>query len=251
MDEPIYHADRSLKAKLRRRAVRFQSRRPARAPAGPMISFAFDDAPASAAENGAQVLESRGLRGSYFISAGLAGGKGPMGAFADAAAVRRLAQSGHEIGCHTFSHLDCGQAGAALAVEDVARNHRALGAWGVPTPTTFAWPYGDVAPETKRALKHRFSLMRALHHGLLSGGSDLNQAPGVGVEGPDGEAIAAGWLQRAAGRRSWLILYTHDVADTPSPFGCTPAALARLADAARAGGFEVVTVAEGARRLSA
>ncbi|HRD29117.1 MAG TPA: polysaccharide deacetylase, partial [Caulobacter sp.] len=57
------------------------------------------------------------------------------------------------------------------------------------------------------------------------------------------------WLDRAAQRRAWLILYTHDVAPTPSAWGCTPEALGHLADAARAGGFDIVTAAEGARRL--
>ena len=56
-------------------------------------------------------------------------------------------------------------------------------------------------------------------------------------------------LDRAADRKAWLSLYTHDVQAEPSPWGCTPEALGRLADAAKARGFDVVTAAEGARRL--
>jgi peptidoglycan/xylan/chitin deacetylase (PgdA/CDA1 family) len=250
MDD-VYEADRSLKGKLRRRIARIRARKPARAPAGPMISFAFDDVPVSAATAGAEILERRGLRGSYYVAAGMAGSDSPMGRFVDAEDVARLAKAGHEIGCHTFSHLDCGRAGVPLVLDDVDRNRQALIALGLPAPTTFAYPYGEVATETKRALGERFALMRALHHGLVAEGSDLNQAPCVGVEGPNGEAAARRWLARASGRRAWLILYTHDVAKTPSPWGCTPDALARLADAAAADGFEVVTLAEGARRLSA
>jgi len=41
------------------------------------------------------------------------------------------------------------------------------------------------------------------------------------------------------------------VAERPSQWGCTPAALERLIDRAMADGFEVVTVAEGAERLAA
>jgi peptidoglycan/xylan/chitin deacetylase (PgdA/CDA1 family) len=91
--------------------------------------------------------------------------------------------------------------------------------------------------------------LRALHHGLIRQGSDLNQAPAVGIEGPGGEAIAQRWLQRALHERAWLILYTHDVQGDPSPYGCTAAALERLVEAAQAGGAEVVTVAEGCRRV--
>jgi len=244
-----YHADTSWRAKLRRRTVRLASRRPARGPRRPMLSFAFDDVPASAAVAGAEILERRGLKASYYVAAALAGTDAPTGRMACADAVRRLAQAGHEIGCHTYAHLDCGQASACDAVEDVARNAETLTAWGLPRPTTFAYPFGDVAPATKRALAGRFQLMRALHHGLITAGVDLNQAPSVGVEGPGGEALALHWLDRLAGRPAWLILTTHDVAEAPSAWGCTPATLARLVDTALADGVEVVTVAEGAARL--
>ncbi|HWF76111.1 MAG TPA: polysaccharide deacetylase family protein [Caulobacteraceae bacterium] len=245
----IYHADASWRGKLRRRTVRFSARRPAKAPDRPMISFAFDDVPASAAQAGAAILERRGLKGTYFVAAALAGTDAVTGPMATPDDVRRLAEAGHEIGCHTYSHLDCGQATACDAVEDVARNAQTLAAWGLPRPATFAYPFGDVAPATKRALAPRFSLMRALHRGLITAGTDLNQGPAVGVEGPGGEALAMAWMKRAAGRNAWLILETHDVTDDPSPHGCTPAALERLVEAALAHGFEPVTVAEGAARL--
>jgi peptidoglycan/xylan/chitin deacetylase (PgdA/CDA1 family) len=58
-------------------------------------------------------------------------------------------------------------------------------------------------------------------------------------------------MEAARRRNAWLILFTHDVRETPSPWGCTPAAFERLIDRAVADGFEVVTVAEGARRLGA
>ncbi|HEY2708313.1 MAG TPA: polysaccharide deacetylase family protein [Caulobacteraceae bacterium] len=244
-----YHADSSWRAKVRRRTVRLASRRPARAPERPLISFSFDDVPATAAETGAAVLEARGLRGTFYVAAALTGTDAVTGPMAEVAAINRLAAAGHEIGCHTYSHLDCGQAAACDAVEDVALNAQTLIGWGLPRPATFAYPFGDVAPLTKRALASRFGLMRALHHGLVIAGADLNQAPAVGVEGPDGETLAMHWLERAATRHAWLILCTHDVAETPSDYGCTPGALARIADRALDAGFQVVTVAEGARRV--
>ena len=248
----VYSADRSLKGKLRRRITRLQATRAAAAdPPGPMVSICFDDAPVSAALEGARILQARGVKGTYFISMGLAGQDGPMGPNADAGQVRALMQAGHEIGCHTFSHLDCGQAPAGLAAGDVEQNLQALEALGAPEPQTFAYPYGDVSAPAKAALAERFSLLRALHHGMIRKGSDLNQAPAVGIEGPAGEETARGWLKRALAEPAWLILYTHDVRENPSPFGCTPGALERLVDEALAGGAEVVTVAEGCRRMGA
>ncbi len=245
-----YSADRSLKGKLRRRIARLACRRPLRMGLErPMISFSFDDAPATATLAGAQVLEARGLRGTYYFSVGLAGGEGPMGPYATEADARRLSAAGHEIACHTHSHLDCGKADARSITLDVDRNAEGFRTWGTVATESFAYPYGDVSIPAKRVLGGRFRTLRTVQAGLVEDGADANQLPAVGVEGDDGEAKALHWLDRAADRRAWLILYTHDVAPNPSAWGCTPEALGHLADAAQARGFEVVTVAEGARRL--
>ncbi len=245
-----YEPDRSLKGKVRRRLIRLAHRRPARVKLErPMVSFSFDDAPATACEAGARVLEARGLRGTYYFAAGLTGRDGPMGRFATGADAARLHAAGHEIACHTFSHLDCGQASRAETLADVDLNARHLADWGVGQPVSFAYPYGDVAAPAKTALAGRFKTLRALHHGLVADGADLNQAPAVGIEGADGEQVALDWLDKAHQRKAWLILYTHDVAPEPSQWGCTTSALERLVDGALTAGFDVVTVAEGARRI--
>ena len=245
-----YEPDRSLRGKLRRRLIRLAHRRPAKVSLDrPMVSFSFDDAPATACEAGASVLEARGVRGTYYFAAGLAGRDGPMGRFATGEDARRLHAAGHEIACHTYSHLDCGQSSRAETLDDVNRNAESLSAWGASDIVSFAYQYGDVAAPAKTALSTRFKTLRALHHGLITDGADLNQAPAVGIEGEDGEGIANAWLDKAKTRKAWLILYTHDVADRPSQWGCTTRALERLLDRALAEGFDVVTVAEGARRL--
>jgi peptidoglycan/xylan/chitin deacetylase (PgdA/CDA1 family) len=248
----VYSADRSLKGKLRRRLARLAARRPAQlALDRPMVSFSFDDAPATAAQAGAALLEAGGLRGTYFVCAGTLGQDGPMGANLGADAVGRLAAAGHEIACHTFSHLDCGKASPGEIDADEARNTEALQALGLTPPLTFAYPFGEVSVRAKQTLGRRFGLLRALHHGVIGQGADLNQAPAVGVEGLDGEAVASRWMDEAARSNAWVILYTHDVRPDPSPWGCTPQALGRLVEKALTGGFEVVTVADGCRRIGA
>jgi len=247
-----YSPDRSLKGKLRRRIVRLQTRRPARVDLQrPMVSFTFDDVPISALETAGPMLEAHGARGTYFVCAGLAGQHSRMGRYASREDLLAAQARGHEIACHTFGHLDCGAANALAIETDIACNDAALADWGVAATTTFAYPYGDVSHAAKRVAGGRFALARALHHGLIETGADLNQAPAVGIEGPDGAEVAMRWLERAAARKAWLILYSHDVRADPSPVGCTPAAMAQLIDAAVAAGFDIVTVAEGARRIGA
>lgn len=246
-----YSPDRSPKGKFRRRFVRLFARRAARLELNrPMLSFTFDDPAATATATGAKLLETRGLRGTFFVAAGLAGREGPMGRYASREEIVAVADRGHEVGCHTYSHIDCGRAIAAAIGADVDRNAATLRMWGLPKPVSFAYPYGDVSAAAKQVLGRRFEMLRALHKGFISDGSDLHQAPAVGIEGPTGEAEAAEWLDRAAARGGWLILYTHDIADQPSPWGCAAAALTRLIDAGIARGFDIVTVAEGLRRIA-
>jgi peptidoglycan/xylan/chitin deacetylase (PgdA/CDA1 family) len=254
LNEPVaaYEPDRSLAGVLRRRLVRLTARRPVQPRlARPMLTVTFDDIPESAASAGASVLESRGVRGTFFVAAGLAGRDGPMGRYAGGAAVRALADAGHEIGCHTYSHLDCGRAGPDDALADVAKNADAFAAWGIVPPTSFAYPYGDLSGPTKTVLGDRFASLRAVHRGLVWGGADLNQLPAVGLEGADAEARSDFWLREAKTHSAWLIVFTHDVSIDPSRWGCTPSVLEGLLDAARANEFDVVTMAEGTRRVTA
>ncbi len=249
--EAAYHADGSLVGKLRRRIARLRHRRPVlRAPDRPMLSISFDDAPLTAAGIGAEILEQWGARGTFYAAAGLAGHFEPVGQCADRDDYLSLAKRGHEIGCHTFSHLDCGRASAQSAKADVALNAQAFRDWGLPPADSFAFPFGDVSSETKAGLAPDFAILRGLHEGVIQEGSDLNQAPAVGILGPGGETKARRWMQYALSKRSWLILYTHDVQTSPSPWGCTPDALARLLRSAADLNFELVTVREGAARLT-
>jgi peptidoglycan/xylan/chitin deacetylase (PgdA/CDA1 family) len=198
---------------------------------------------------GAKLLEARGVRGSFFVCAGLLGETGHMGPYAAGDQVMQAAAAGHEIGCHTYSHLDCGQAKADDIARDLDRNRHALAGLGVAEPTTFAFPFGDVSAQAKRVAGARFRLCRALHHGVIGPGADLNQAPAVGIEGDDGEAVARRWMQAAARQAGWLILYTHILGPAASEFGCSVDGFTRLVDEAIAGGFDIVTVERGAAIL--
>lgn len=223
-----YTPDQSLVGKVRRRLTRRMFQRPAPLNLdGPTLSFTFDDIPDSAAHVGAALLEEAGLRGTFYVCAGLFGREGHMGRFADADDISHLIRNGHEISGHTFNHIDCFKTSAEALEIDLDANDQVLTRLGAHGDH-FAYPYGEVSPRSKRLLSQRYASMRGVHKGLVTRGSDLNQLPGVGIEGPEGEAIARAWIDRAIAQRAWLILYTHDVRDQPSPWGCTPTALKNL-----------------------
>ncbi len=250
MSEGDYHADPSLYGKLRRRLSRLVIRRPARSgPARPMISFAFDDAPVSASTTAAAILEAHGARGSYFTCAGLAGEVYTTGLMTSREGLLDLSARGHEIGCHTMRHLDCGRSDAETIARAIDDNCATLASWGLPRPTSFAYPYGDVSPAAKRVVDRRFAIARGLHPGVMHCGDDLNQAPAIAVEGEKGLENALKWMDRAMGEGGWLILFTHGVSDRPGRYDCHAAAFQMLVSTADVCGFDMVTVGQGAQRM--
>jgi len=146
-----YQADSSWRGKLRRRTVRPRQPQPG---AGrrrrPWCRSPLTTCRQAPPRTGAAILERQGLRGSFYVAARLAGSISVMGPIAAGDAVRRLSAAGHEIGCHTyFAPRLRARCRPATAVEDVARNAETLRSWGLPRPTTFAYPFGDVSPAAK------------------------------------------------------------------------------------------------------
>ena len=238
----VYAPTETVFDKVRRKVSRFVEQRPARLSfERPTLSISFDDAPVSAVRVGAGILEAAGVRGTFFISAGLCGRDSPMGEYAGMDEVQRIAAAGHEIGCHTFSHLDCGRAQADIITCDVGLNASTLAEHGL-VAETFAYPYGEISPTAKRVLGESFRALRTVNAGMVAGGADLAGLPGVGVEGPGGEAKARTWLDKARANNGWVILFTHDVRDEPSEWGCTPQVLDRLVKVALADRFQILPV---------
>jgi cytosine/adenosine deaminase-related metal-dependent hydrolase len=59
------------------------------------------------------------------------------------------------------------------------------------------------------------------------------------------------YFDEAVESGGWLIFYGHDVADAPSPYGCTPDLMRHALQAAGKRNMPIVTVAEALRRIGA
>ena len=82
--------------------------------------------PHSAYTNGAAILEQHGLRGTFYIAAGTLGATDEHWRVIDRDQVRALHARGHEIGCHTFSHVGVDTLDARTMDEECRRNSEAL-----------------------------------------------------------------------------------------------------------------------------
>lgn len=242
----------SFSARVGRQVARFAARRALPIhPDHAIVSFTFDDFPKSAATLGAPALEQRGWRGTYYASAGLAGTSNHHGPQFEAQDIVDLNARGHEIGCHTYEHVDCAQADLEAVMSSLDRNAAALRGMGLSEPlNSFAFPYGEASLEAKRALSSRFASMRGVRAEINRGSGDLNLLRAVAVDGGETgieRAIeAADSLIQAPG---WLIYYAHDIQDEPSEWGCTPGQFERVCDAVAASGARVMPVRDAVKTL--
>jgi peptidoglycan/xylan/chitin deacetylase (PgdA/CDA1 family) len=216
----------SLPARLVREIGGFLCTRPGRIDwPGGVVSFTFDDFPRSAWVNGGAVLEKYGRRGTYYAALGLAGTANHLGPMFELDDLREVCARGHEIACHTFSHRDCARVPPVEIVAEIDRNAAALSAaLDGATIENFAHPFGGVSQSAKAALAKRFVSCRGTGKGLNRGTVDLADLFSTSLYSHNFDrARLCQLIEDAQAENAWLIFYTHDVADEPSPFGCTPA----------------------------
>lgn len=233
-----------------RRAVEARNTRP-------IVSFTFDDIDATAATTGAGILERHGVRGTFYVAGTLCELSGSKGPFASLAQCHDLARRGHEIGCHTYSHLAVRTLSPAALARDLDRNAAHLRDATVPPLTSFAFPFNAPTLRAKRALSRRFRTSRGGVPGINGGAVDMAFLKAVGIN-DDGfsERDATEWIERACASNGWLVFFLHDVSPLPPPgqarsrYGCTPEILDATARIAVSSGAEVLTVRDAAARVS-
>lgn len=190
----------------------------------PAVSFTFDDFPRSALEVGGSILRSYEAHGTYYAAMGLAGGSGKAGGLFQADDLKQLLSEGHELGSHTFSHLSCRNARLNTFLADVAKGREAISEFnGSSAPHHFCYPFGHFRAPLISWVRRGMASCRCTVHGINLSPINL----GLLLANPlySGQidfARIEHLMQLNVVKRGWLIFYTHDVRDRPSPVGCTP-----------------------------
>jgi peptidoglycan/xylan/chitin deacetylase (PgdA/CDA1 family) len=209
----------------------------------PIVSFCFDDFPRTAYTTGGSILGKFGARGTYYAALGLMNTCNDLGDQFSQGDIESLLSDGHELGCHTFSHSSCRSSSLKTFEADVLRGRDAIQEMTGREATNFAYPYGHVTARLKKKIGMQMKSCRGIYGGINSSQADLNLLRANSLYGdinrlPEADAL----LSFCRRQGSWLIFYTHDVRQNPSPFGCTPALLERCAALALEKGFKLVTV---------
>lgn len=233
----------------------------------PVISFTFDDVPESARIHGAAILEQHGLAGTFYIAGGLVGTVEPTRRLITREGVKALAQCGHEIGRHTYSHHNMSITSKAVIAADIAHNEAYLQellsefksdadsttkADQAHLPRNFAYPYNAVSFIARKILAQKYRSCRAGENRINRGAVNPMMLYGMEIGQPEATALMlTNQIDALLRQPGWLIFFTHDISDQPTPYGCTPQTFSHLVDYAVTKGCDILPVNAALDRFAA
>jgi hypothetical protein len=218
-----------------------------------LISFTFDDFPRSAYQVGGKILQKYKLRGSFYASFGLMGTNSPTGEIFTLEDLKEMMSEGHEIGCHTYDHLDAWSTSAEIFEESIIRNQRAA---EIHFPglvfKTMAYPKRRPHPRIKRLVGKHFVCCRAGGQTINTGKIDLNLVRSCFIDRRNRENYChlIELIKKNSKEKGWLIFSTHDVSISPSAFGCPPEVLEEIVRCAVDSRATILPVREVCSRIA-
>ncbi|MES5099198.1 polysaccharide deacetylase family protein [Agrobacterium sp. BA1120] len=218
----------------------------------PIVSFTFDDVPETAHSAGARILDEHGVKGTFYIAGGLLGNKEPDRELISVEGCKLLADAGHEIGCHTFAHRAVRTLSSAALERDLDRNRNMLDSFDPNIGRrNFAYPYNQGSLRHRQAFAKRYTTARAGGDRINRGVVNRSYLWGMEIRQPESDALAlTSQIDTVVAQPGWLIFFTHDVSETPTPYGCRPETFATLVDYAVSKGCLVLPVRDALQHIA-
>lgn len=247
--------DNSISAMMSRRVAKWVVNKPlVLKNEQPIVTISFDDIPATAATNGAKILQAYGARGTFFVAGGLCGTDDRRNLWRHAGqdAIVELAREGHEIGCHTYSHHNVQSLDSSTLVAELDTNKAFLEGLDCSIQIeNFAFPYGSCGFRQKRVLEERFKACRGSRPGIQFRRVDLGMVSSVELYDIDIDANTVRKLIDETVRHcGWLVFHTHDVKYAPTKFGCSPSLLEATLKSAELMGATVLSMRDALKAIS-
>jgi peptidoglycan/xylan/chitin deacetylase (PgdA/CDA1 family) len=216
----------------------------AKAVAGGVVSFTFDDGKIDQYRNARPALIAAHLHGTYYIiSDGLGWGTKTNMSPTEA---RQLVKEGNEIGNHTRDHADLASLSDSQVQAEFADSQAVIRAKVGVTPTTCAYPFGssNASVEAIAAQKH-LKACRGTSSGTNTGGHLAAYNLLVKYVHTDTTATDIRKAANAARvAKTWLILVYHGVGTVGSVDDVTAAQFRSHVQAVKYSGIAVKTVAQ-------
>jgi peptidoglycan-N-acetylglucosamine deacetylase len=188
----------------------------------PAIALTFDDGPDPRwTPRIVEMLDAHDVRATFFV-VGERAARAPN-------VVRAIAQGGHELANHSWSHSSLWTCGPGRTAIEIARTHALLTSLSDRAPRLFRPPWGMMNAAMFAALRrHRLRCV-------------LWSIQPEGLRPADARAQVRHVLRRA---RAGAIVDLHDAEGTPGAPQRLYAALPEMIDGLRRGGYQLTTVSD-------
>jgi peptidoglycan/xylan/chitin deacetylase (PgdA/CDA1 family) len=218
-----------------------------------IISISFDDVPSSVMTNGLTILDRHSIKATFYIATGLSSPEPSKNSapnsgnlFLNHSDIEHLHRSGHDIGCHTYSHYKLNQGNAEKMELDAIKNIEILSSWIGGKPIEhFSYPFGQVSFKAKKLLSKHYKTMRSSRPGINTKSTDLYLLRATSIYNPSfSRSSLKTIIDETIEKGGWLILYTHGVDDNPDQYDCTPEQLDWVLEQASASEARILPVAD-------
>ena len=197
----------------------------------PIISFTFDDVPKSSCVRGGQILKEYALSATYYLSMHLMDRVYSIGTAFSRNDLANIIAAGHEIGCHTYGHLDAWNTNPDVFEASIRENQSKLDEiYPGKAFKTFSYPINTPRPRIKQEAGEYYICCRGGGQTYNSNTIDLNLLKGYFIDkrNRDNRDSIVKIIIESRDNNGWLIFCTHDIGENPSPYGCTPQLLEDL-----------------------
>jgi peptidoglycan/xylan/chitin deacetylase (PgdA/CDA1 family) len=215
-----------------------------------VISFTFDDVPGCTFENAVPILDRYGVKATFYVSGGLCTGNSEK--YLNHGQIIKLAENGHEIGCHTYSHIKAGSVGPKVFADNLDRNKQYFAGNFPSVPVNnFSYPNGSVGLWNKPLVNRVYSSARTTCYGINvvpvdSGFLLAYKLYSCKLDMADIDRL----INQTRKLKGWLIFYTHDVCPKPSTNGCTPELFEYAVQRGVESGVEILNVRDALTKIS-
>lgn len=184
----------------------------------PLVSFTFDDGYRDQYQYAVPVLDSFGIRGTfYIITKNL---KKIFPGYMDSTEVHNLYRNGHEIGSHTVTHPYI--LSYPWNAWQVRQSKRDLEQMGIKVQS-FAYPYGRSSFfYRKKVVFSGYSTARVVGNKSNEGDIDPFEIRSRYVLRTTTISEIEKWIEDAEKNNAWLVLCFHHIDMSNTPWGCTP-----------------------------
>lgn len=208
----------------------------------PVVSISFDDVPSESLLYGVPILDHYGCKATFYTCGKFLTKK--TKGYLNVDELEALAVQGHEIGCHTFSHLSARDSKRIVYREDLLRGLNAVRQYWQDCDLTFSYPFGHLTYAAKKLVRENFVAGRTTFRGVNSRAIQLPMLRANAIYSPISMPFFDDLLRRVVKQNGWMILYTHDVSPNPTRYGTSVDDFERIIVKCLDAGLQVRTVRE-------